>query len=717
MGSDMRAEKSTPLEVRHIRDALAREFTDLIDMSDHAHREPTALDTAFLSRATAAKTVRILTGCGPEEAAEAVIDGRDDLGIDAVAFSLAVPELWLIQAKWSHQGTAQLTPDGARRLVEGMRKLAEREFDRFNVRFQRLANRVDDVLTSPRCKMHLVVAVMGDGRASREAESLLLDGMAEFGAMGDVVDVRFLNTADFHSAVRQDMAPTPISVSATMAAGWHSFSTPYPAFDGAVTADELARWYQEHGEALYERNVRRSLGLTKVNQALVTSLLKNPQEFWYYNNGITVLCDSIRTEFFARRAEGQPVRLQLSNARVVNGAQTVTSAYRAFEQNPDAVAEAYVPVRVISVEDAPEGLAARITETTNTQNHMEARDFIALDANQALIREDFALSLGKRYVYKRGELVPSPAVGCSVVEAATALACAHPDASLVVRVRGDKEFLWHEAPYGAYTQLFARRPGACQIWRSVQLLRTVSEALHEMAASLPGRARAIADSGSLLVAHILFQTVGNEGIEEPDSDWEAGLGTVLERVGEILSLLISLVDRLYGPHIFVSSTFTDERKCRELVEGVMRGLAGVADALELAPQRQHVQVEAPRPQRRPSSVKLLVEHGRIADGTRLMYRPSAAEERAVGEWLNADPSRFLATWVNDPRRPLIWAADRQRYSPSSLVMHIWRSAEWDEAPVAVQGVRYWALPDEGTLVELAEEIWRTMRMGDSTGAV
>jgi hypothetical protein len=57
---------------------------------------------------------------------------------------------------------------------------------------------------------------------------------------------------------------------------------------------------------------------------------------------------------------------------------------------------------------------------------------------------------------------------------------------------------------------------------------------------------------------------------------------------------------------------------------------------------------------------------------------------------------------------LLWAADGQRYSPTGLVTHIWDLAEWREAWVSVQGPKQWAVPGEGTLVELAERIWNDM---------
>lgn len=113
----------------------------------------------------------------------------------------------------------------------------------------------------------------------------------------------------------------------------------------------------------------------------------------------------------------------------------------------------------------------------------------------------------------------------------------------------------------------------------------------------------------------------------------------------------------------------------------------------------------PRPHRHapPDSVALLVDHNRIPIGTRLLYRASTpAEERAIGEWLSEDPRRYLATWTNDRRHPLLWEADQQTYSPTGLVREIWRQAQWEDAPSATRGPVSWSVPGEGTLAEIAD---------------
>lgn len=705
-------EAAAPLQVRQIRHALVSEFDGLISMGDvkqtGVHR-----DLVFLNRALAAKAVRILTNSTAREAASAVTDGFDDFGIDAVAVSSATGELWLVQSKWSDRGAARFTSTDTSKLVGAFRALDNGQFDRFNPRIQAHADAVHRVLAHPQPRVHLVAAIMGPARLTGSSLQLMYEESAD---LGTVSDLRVLASSDLYAAIRRDLAPQPLAVAVTFADGWYRQDLPYAAYVGTVSAEEIAHWYELHGGDLFAANVRRSLGRSTVNTTLDGSLAESPGHFWYLNNGITLLCDSASAEYFGPRTRGAPMRLNLTGAGIVNGAQTAASLYRAFADDAKALAEVKVMVRVIAVGEAPAGFAGAVTVATNTQNHVEPRDFIALDPVQALIRDDFRLTLDKDYIVQRGDLEPAPESGCTVLEAATALACAHPDVRMAASTRASTDFLWQTSPDGGYTQLFAEPPSAVQIWRSVQLLRAVQQAVHDLAAALSGRAAVIAESGVLLIAHIVFQSVNTEAIDDPDTDWQPVLAKTLELTARVLTHLVAEVDGQFGPRSFVSRTFTQTPACLSLTAGVMAAMGEDRHRPDLAVYEKR---PASRRTRRPSSVRLLVDQRRLPDGTQLMYHPRPREDEAIGDWLNADPNRFMATWTNDVAKPMRWEADGGRYSLNGLVMEMWRQAAWDGAPVAVNAATQWGLPGGPTLNELAEEIWQASQAeeahADETG--
>src|SRR5262249_3643951 len=154
-----------------------------------------------------------------------------------------------------------------------------------------------------------------------------------------------------------------------------------------------------YGDTLFEQNIRKPLGNTSVNQAMLRTLNESEDNFWYFNNGVTALCGSIQ-----KLAKGATSRtygeFKLGNVSVVNGAQTVAAIARASKSD-EASIEARVLVRFISLEGCPPEFASDVTEATNTQNTVERSDFVALDPEQSRLRTELLLSLQKTYSIKR----------------------------------------------------------------------------------------------------------------------------------------------------------------------------------------------------------------------------------------------------------------------------------------------------------------------------
>ncbi|MFE1852131.1 AIPR family protein [Streptomyces sp. NPDC059489] len=688
-------DSALPNTMRFVRNYLTHTYRPWIDLADVAHRSLQEQDTILLSRALAAQAVSMLTDCSPEQAAASVVDGPGDSGIDAIAFSKGGSEIWLVQAKWSDQGRARLAERDATVLVTGLQRLADQRYEGFNSRIRASINRINEALSSPRCRVHLVAALAGDARLLPQVEHQLALVGESFGFAGRVpVTVITLGLADFHSAARADAGPAPVSLSATLTDGWHRIDAPYQAYSTSVSAGEIASWYNTHGDRLLDPALR-SHSTGRPDPAALSRLVTAPEEFWYLTNGITLICDRVEAGYLSRRAPGQPLLLRLHNARVANGATVVATVAQAVDQRPATGDLALVPVRIVCLGDAPEGFVFALTQASETESSADPLDLVALDPLQQALRDEFADELHKEYVYKRGVVAPAPDAGCTVQEAAVALACAHPDVSLTSRAGADPAYLWRPAPEGAYARLFGGRPSARQIWQRVLLLRQVRTALAYAAAGGPPRSRDLAEHGDLLIAHLVFRSIDSDLLEELSGfagrleDWTA------QRTWQIADLVASTIERLFGPHLFLASVFTDEDKSRMLADDVTRSLTA---APTLLPH------DSSGARRRRNSVVALVDYGRIPDGTRVMYRPSPTEERAIGEWLREDPRRYLATWTNNPRHPLIWEIDQQAYSPSALVRHIWSEAAWDEAPSLVQGTRSWVVPGEGTLADLAERL-------------
>ena len=698
-----------PREAWQVRNALMSEFESLIDMSDYEGPRDEQYDQRLISRAQAALVARRLLGCESQKAADTVVDGKLDQGIDAIAISDDGSRIWLIQSKWSDLGRAGFSLDDARKFREGVEFIDERRFDLFNDRVQNRASHIEWAWGRPGSKIILIVAVFGESGVNGPALQRLEDTKDRFNRHGDFLDYEVWDLAKIWQAVRDDYEEQPIEITANLTE-WMRGPKPYGAYQGIVSVREVTDWYDRYGLRLFEQNIRQPLGLTNVNKELIDTLTGAPWDFWYFNNGITVLCESAEVRPLILTAPDGPCEVTLKGASVVNGAQTVMAIQEATRADPDRAGQASVSLKIITTVGRPVGFGTSVTKATNTQNRVESRDFVALDDIQRTLREDFALSLHKEYVYKRGEPDPEPGSGTSVAQVALALACAHSKLELAVRAKTNRDTLWERGQSGTYKVLFlSEEPTEWQAWRSVQVLRKVQGWIGESLAEREGRASAIADYGELLIAHLVFRVLPYDLISDPQYDWDREVARVPELAREALAWLILRVDQVFGPGVSLKGVFSNVVQCRTLVDLVLTDLQADEPTPELAPAYR----PTPR-RRRPNAVATLVDAHRIADGATVVFQTrSKREHEEVDDWLAADARRTKATWVNHRLKPLLWAYDGNRYSPSGLVTKIWELSGWPDPPEAVRGPSQWYLPDEGSLWELAKEIQDAeQEMGD-----
>jgi hypothetical protein len=137
-----------------------------------------------------------------------------------------------------------------------------------------------------------------------------------------------------------------------------------------------------------------------------------------------------------------------------------------------------------------------------------------------------------------------------------------------------------------------------------------------------------------------------------------------------------------------------------------------AEEFTLAPARGEVGTVAQRVERTRArkAVHILVDAGLLPDGIRLRMVPNQPATGTIREsitnWVKDDPRRGLATWRNNPAKPLRWDADGQDYSPTGLANHVFTIVTGTEAPI--QGTTWWVVeesqsPPEGNAAKL--EAW------------
>jgi hypothetical protein len=299
-----------------------------------------------------------------------------------------------------------------------------------------------------------------------------------------------------------------------------------------------------------------------VNEALKSTLAVEPEYFWYFNNGITVICDSV-----VKGLAGSPDHavgiFTCEGVSVVNGAQTVGSIGGIVGGVPDGAdpPQGWVQVRIISLEKCPPEFARRLTRAANLQNAVGNREFAAMDPLQYRLATDFALD-HRKYVYKSGDLEPKGDEGCSILEATQALGCAI-SVNLAVQVKREIGALWSSTESTPYTDIFPKNLTTARVWRCVLVMRAVDEELQKLrTADLP-RADLVAIHMNRVILHLVFQDPAVRPLNHdgaPDSEIiKAARGAV----GPIFSRVIEYLEREH-PNEYPAPLSKNLTKCERL---------------------------------------------------------------------------------------------------------------------------------------------------------
>src|ERR1035441_2501101 len=72
-------------------------------------------------------------------------------------------------------------------------------------------------------------------------------------------------------------------------------SDPLRIFYGKVSGADVASWFLQHADALFAENIRVVIPRSEINAGILETVRTAPERFGYYNNGITILAESIST--------------------------------------------------------------------------------------------------------------------------------------------------------------------------------------------------------------------------------------------------------------------------------------------------------------------------------------------------------------------------------------------------------------------------------------
>ncbi len=360
--------------------------------------EPRRRSVAFVF--LVAKTAFDLTD---EQTLDGIVDGGNDFGVDALYCDS--PEdgevrVNLVQGKYRGdlRGDAAFPENGIAQMIDAVGAL----FDptRPVTLNPRLEQRVEDVRSFVKdgAIPRVTAIAANNGTTWTEQAQQRIDGAAR--DFGRQVEWRHLGPEDL-LALLQARKPINADVQLTGHATVETFDF-RRALTGRMSVAELARLTDEYENRLFEKNIRRYLGLAgnRVNEA-VAATLRDPAQrpsFYFYNNGITITCSKFRHNALQR--ENWTVKVE--GLQIVNGGQTARTVQHLAQEVGAAIRDAEVLVRIYELQENDVELVESITFATNSQNPVDLRDLKANDPRQATLGESIS-QLGYTYRAKREE--------------------------------------------------------------------------------------------------------------------------------------------------------------------------------------------------------------------------------------------------------------------------------------------------------------------------
>lgn len=160
---------------------------------------------------------------------------------------------------------------------------------------------------------------------------------------------------------------------------------------GAIALSELGNLVLRTRKYIFESNIRKFLSVkTKVNKQLRKSLINEPEEVFYYNNGITIV-----TKNFEELGDN---KIKLYEPQIVNGAQTSSTVADVVRGDPNIQGK----IQITIIKETVRTTRNNITKYRNSQNAVKGKDLVSLERFHDSIFGQLKNKLGYFYEQQAG---------------------------------------------------------------------------------------------------------------------------------------------------------------------------------------------------------------------------------------------------------------------------------------------------------------------------
>ena len=337
--------------------------------------------------------------------ANAIVDGTNDGGVD---FFLADPNsdcatnLIIGQSKLYNVITLEDVKNASRKMFDFYNKMRNEDYSDIREEIvHKFSSVFSEVGEESNIKFRLYTSAPRNSIKTKSIDKLVKD---EFEDDRFTLEVYFLD--DIVEEIKDAESRRPTVESGTLELDSPNNFLAYGDDDAVivnVSARSLKQLYVDHGVNLLSKNLRYFIkgktGVNAVNADVEKTIKDAPYEFWYKNNGITIIC---------KRYDISGKVLKLKDFSIVNGGQTTFLIYQ-YGPSKD-VEDFFISCKVIcalgDTEEERENFVLEVAKATNSQKPIKMSDLKANAPEQLR----FCASMKEQGIYyktKRGSKVPT----------------------------------------------------------------------------------------------------------------------------------------------------------------------------------------------------------------------------------------------------------------------------------------------------------------------
>ena len=275
-----------------------------------------------------------------DDATDAIIDGPNDLGIDAyLPVDFSEDKIYLFQSKY---GTSH-SIEAITKLKEDVRRLQSKDISKMR---PELAHLVTQILEK---NLKIECIYVTDQKVENEDYDSI-----------EIYDIDVI-IQKLWDRIKKPAVGKKASIRLECKLRYQD------TLLGILKLRELTNFVTKNKDYVFESNIRQWMQFkTTVNKGLRETLQELPHKFFYYNNGITIVVSD-----FEELEDGS---IMLYSPQIVNGAQTSNSVLDHAKRTHNL--EGSITVTIIKAVDELD--QNNITKYRNSQNAVRGKDLVSL---------------------------------------------------------------------------------------------------------------------------------------------------------------------------------------------------------------------------------------------------------------------------------------------------------------------------------------------------